>query len=626
MDQHIYKNVAEYRQHVFQKNVAYYVEFFVTQKLGQEAELNLQCTFSRIPVKTPIRHQNVANIKCIFELEQWLEFFETKLNDQNNFSCPGCKQYVYFADFGLDFTLYNILAQKQKLEQSGQKFLNDKIIYKLINGKANYFAILKQDKQTRVKIPGAYPIVRVSVQNNNFNTKNLNPRQKEIYEQLNYTISKIQELITQKIYQGKQNGQQINAIKQLYQAKNNQLKDTFRESQNLIELGVKSLETQFVFGLKKLQKDGKNAGSVLIVYYPHLGIWADYELKTTPEKHFQFEYQLYAKEQSLEKENVIYVIGGRVSNLVPTNVFVRIRFPKDPFSKDNNATVEYLPNLPNEGYNYLGGCYNNNVYIFCGQKRTTDKQSGIIVDTIFDVGYVFKNGQWNKINQKVERRYDGSCTIIKHQKYNKCLLLYGGIEQLLDGRMGYNVQQQQHLTQVFSFQQEKFLGNGFMLQFSNKNEDRYQKNMLSSPVFSVPYGAHSELLISGEFLKKNWKESREVYVFDWADGTIKKNQLQKQPLEQFVLSHIKRNFNYGGPEFLQPIQDVEGAFLFGNYCTIHQEEIQIDQRNSIQNFTLFEYKVANGEVSTRSYMQRDNSIQLAVETLSKLADSENKKL
>lgn len=49
--------------------------------------------------------------------------------------------------------------------------------------------------------------------------------------------------------------------------------------------------------------------------------------------------------------------------------------------------------------------------------------------------------------------------------------------------------------------------------------------MLSSPVFSVPYGAHSELLISGEFLKKNWKESREVYVFDWADGTIKKNQL-----------------------------------------------------------------------------------------------------
>lgn len=49
--------------------------------------------------------------------------------------------------------------------------------------------------------------------------------------------------------------------------------------------------------------------------------------------------------------------------------------------------------------------------------------------------------------------------------------------------------------------------------------------MLSSPVFSVPFGAHSELLIAGEFLKKNWKEKREVYIFDWEDGTIKINLL-----------------------------------------------------------------------------------------------------
>ena len=52
---------------------------------------------------------------------------------------------------------------------------------------------------------------------------------------------------------------------------------------------------------------------------------------------------------------------------------------------------------------------------------------------------MFKNGKWNKLNQKVEKRFDGSCTIIYHKTYDKCLLLYGGIEQLPDGRSGYNV-------------------------------------------------------------------------------------------------------------------------------------------------------------------------------------------
>ncbi|CAD8146331.1 unnamed protein product [Paramecium pentaurelia] len=625
MEQPNYKSVAEYQAHLYQKNVAYQIEQFLCQKLGQEAELNLQCTFSRIPVTIPIRHQNVASIKCIFELELWLQFFESKLKNQNNFSCPGCKQYVYFQDFGIDFTLYHILTAKKKLEQGGQKLLSEKVIYTFNNGKTTYYAISKLDKQTKIKIPGSSPIIRLPILKNSLKVQDLNPGQQRIHEQINYTISQIQQYITQRLFQGKQQGQQINQMKQALRGKLDQLKQTFRQSQNLIELGVKSLETQFIFGLKKLQKDGKNVGSVLIVYYPHLGIWADYEIKTTPEKHFQFEYQLYVKEQGLEKENIIYIIGGRVQNLVPTNQFVRIRFPKDPFSQDQQASIDYLPNLPNAGFNYLGGCYNNNVYIFCGQSRTPD-QSGIIIDKIFNVGYVFKNGQWNQLNQKVEKRYDGSCTIINHQKYDKCLLLYGGAEQLPDGRMGYNIKEQQHIVQVFQFKQEKFIGNGFKLKFSDNNQDSYQKSMLSSPVFSVPFGAHSELLIAGDFLKKNWKEKREVYIFDWEDGTIKINLLQTQALEQQLLSHIKRNYNYSGAEFLQPIQDFEGAFLFGNYFTIHQEETYIDQKTTIQNFQLFEYKVANGQVTTRPYMQRDVSIQLAIEALQKLANQENKKL
>ncbi|CAK83289.1 unnamed protein product (macronuclear) [Paramecium tetraurelia] len=623
MDQPNYQSVAEYKEWLYQKNVAYQIEQFLCQKLGQEAELNLQCTFSRMPVTIPIRHQNVASIKCIFDLEQWLEFFESKLNNQNNFSCPGCKQYVYFSDFGIDFTLYHILAEKKKLEQGGQKLIGDRIIYRFNNGNKAYYAISKVDKQTKIKIPGSGPVIRLTVQNTNINNQNLSQRQQDIQEQINYTISQVKDCISSKFYQGKQKGKQINQMKQALKGKIDQLKSTFKQSLNLIELGVQSLETQFVFGFKKLQNDGKNAGSVLIVYYPHLGIWADYEIKTTPEKHFQFEYQLYVKEQSLEQENIIYVIGGRVQNLVPTDLFVRIRFPKDPFAQNQQASIEYLPKLPNAGFNYLGGCYNNNVYIFCGQKRTPD-QSQVIIDTIFDAGYVFKNNQWSKLNQKVERRYDGSCTIINHQKYDKCLLLYGGAEQLPDGRIGYNIKEQQHIVQVFQFKQEKFLGNGFKLQFSDKNEDQYQKYMLSSPIFSVPFGTHSELLISGDFLKKNWKENREVFIFDWQDGTIKKNQLQSQALDYQLLSHIKRNHNYQGAEFLQPVQDVEGAFMFGNYYTIHQDETQKDQKTKIQNFQLFEYKVANGQVSTRPFVQKDISIQIAVDALQKLPNQENK--
>ncbi|CAK78866.1 unnamed protein product (macronuclear) [Paramecium tetraurelia] len=625
MEQIQYGSASEYKSHIFQKNVSYYVELFIFQKLGQEAELNILCAFSRLPVKIPVRHQNIVNIECIYDLEVWMEFFAIKLKEQNNFSCPGCKQYVYFSDFGIDFGLYHILAEKQLLEQSGQKLLGNKIIYSLNNGKVIYYALSKQDKKTKLKIPGTNPIFRLQVSKNNLNMKNLNPRQQDILDQMNYTISKIKDFISFKMHQGKQKGIQINQMKQVLKAKLEQLKTTFRKSQNLVQLGVKSLESQFIFGLKKLQKDGKNAGSVLIVYYPHLGIWQDYEIKTTPEKHFQYEFQLYAKEQGSEKENIIYVIGGRVKNFESSNLFVRIRFPKDPFTLEKSVYVDYLPNLPNAAFNYLGGCYDNNVYIFCGQKRTLDQQ-GRANDTIFDVGYTFKNGQWNKLNEKVEKRYDGSCTIINHQKYDKCLILYGGIEQLLDGRVGYNVQQQQHVVQVFQFKQEKFLGKGFKLKFSDNHQDNYQKYMFSCPIFSIPYGTHSELLIAGEFLKTNYKEGREVYIFDWQEGTITKNQLQTQPLEQILLSNIQKNYNYSAPELLQPVQDIEGAFLFGNYYTIHQEEIQIDSRTTFQNFQLFEYKAANGQVSIRPFLQREVSIKQAIEALQNLPNQENKNL
>ena len=44
--------------------------------------------------------------------------------------------------------------------------------------------------------------------------------------------------------------------------------------------------------------------------------------------------------------------------------------------------------------------------------------------------------------------------------------------------------------------------------------------MLCTPIFSVPYGSNSELLIGGEFLKRNWKENKEKFIFNWKTGEI----------------------------------------------------------------------------------------------------------
>ncbi len=48
---------------------------------------------------------------------------------------------------------------------------------------------------------------------------------------------------------------------------------------------------------------------------------------------------------------------------------------------------------------------------------------------------------------------------------------------------------------------------------------------MCSPIFTAPYYGTNQLILSGEFLKYNNKEKREIYTFDWANGTLKLNEV-----------------------------------------------------------------------------------------------------
>ncbi|CAD8135094.1 unnamed protein product [Paramecium octaurelia] len=90
--------------------------------------------------------------------------------------------------------------------------------------------------------------------------------------------------------------------------------------------------------------------------------------------------------------------------------------------------------------------------------------------------------------------------------------------------------------------------NNYNIQFKQRiqieilklSREQLLKIYASSPIFSIPYGTLSELLITGELLKKNFKEGREVYIFDWLDGTIKKINYKHNIQNIITFSYSKK--------------------------------------------------------------------------------------
>lgn len=70
--------MEEYRILLTSSNVSIYVQQFMALKVDSEMEAILICAISKERIKIPIRHKGFINIKCIFELESWLEFAQSQ--------------------------------------------------------------------------------------------------------------------------------------------------------------------------------------------------------------------------------------------------------------------------------------------------------------------------------------------------------------------------------------------------------------------------------------------------------------------------------------------------------------------------------------------------------------------
>jgi hypothetical protein len=86
-----------------------------------------------------------------------------------------------------------------------------------------------------------------------------------ISDQINISISKLQNFNTRLLAKGKKLNLSVENIRKRWDARKKDLVDLFRKSMKLIELGVKSIKCDFVFGFKKLFKDQKPCGSVVLI-------------------------------------------------------------------------------------------------------------------------------------------------------------------------------------------------------------------------------------------------------------------------------------------------------------------------------------------------------------------------
>ena len=73
-------------------------------------------------------------------------------------------------------------------------------------------------------------------------------------------------------------------------------------------------------------------------------------------------------------------------------------------------------------------------------------------------------------------------------------------------------------------------------------------------------------------MKYNIREKREIYTFDWVNGTLKLNDFfSLEPPEQ-ILNPVRKLGN--SIKTFTPVQDTEGASAYGNFYVIHQYESQ----------------------------------------------------
>ncbi|CAD8094533.1 unnamed protein product [Paramecium sonneborni] len=604
----------DYKQHIYSNNVSHHFSQLIEKNISSNlVEIQLKCQLSSVPVSIPVRHNSIQYIACLFDLDCWIEYYMTNNRDGHGFSCPGCKKFQTYEDYGIDHTLLHVLESFKLLQKKYNQVRFDKEILFQSTQPTNpgYFAqnkIPKNSQQiaTKYLLPGISPIF--GIQRRLEGNSQLNDIQKNISNEMSYTSVKLQQFTNNKIYQcAKKNNQKVNELQAKLKEKAKQIQQIFKNAMKLTALTQNKLTNDFIFALKKKTKLGVNE-SILIVYFVSYGVWHEFPLIFKGRPYIQKEQALYIKGEN-NNEKFIYIIGGKTQErFVQSNQVVRIKFPNDPLQDGTSAVMEELPSLPQDGYNFMGTYYNGNIYVFYGQRQIKNKDQQI-KDELLDKAYVMRQQRpWEILMSNLIPRFDGSFFIQHHEQFSKLMIIFGGVQHDPDGLIQFRCTQQ-NKGQIFICKDEKFFGNqkmDFQINFSLQPEDAYQKNVLCSPVFSAPLYGQNQLILSGEYLKFQHIMKREIYTFDWANGVLTKNEIFSLEPPEYFLIPTKRERHY---EYFTPVQDMEGAVNFGNFFVIHQYEAT--QGKVI--LQLLRINLTNGLFFTTPYMDHSASLQLAIQ-------------
>ncbi|CAD8125844.1 unnamed protein product [Paramecium sonneborni] len=599
-------------------------------KIGsQEVTLTTICQFSKLPVTIPVRHTPINYIHCVFDLEFWLEYYSQMHNkvDPTGFSCPGCRKYANFKEFGLDYTLYHVLQELElfKKNHPNIRLNTSQLIYKPNN---NTYYVEERITMKRHQILGSNAVLGITKKLQGLNQEQIQPQVALIAEEISQTLVKLQSLIYSRIYKKVQSSNKTD-VKKTFQdlqtkvaLKNTDLKQALFKSMKLISLGRQSLQKDYVFALKRITTNNQ-VQSILIVYLVQYGIWYEFPLKFKGQPYVQLEQALYIKGEGSLTHNHLYIIGGRKSEkFQQSDQVLQVSFPKSIFQIEQEAKITELPKLPKEGYNFMGTCYRQQLYVFYGQKQITTFDNSQRFE-ILNAQYVFRNNRWEQMRLKLVERFDGSFFTINHSAFDKLIVFFGGVSREPDGFPNHRGPQQ-HQGQIFICKDEKFLGNTqqeFKIQFLD--EDPYHRNVLASPIFSCPYYGTNQLLLSGESMKFRNTEQRQIYTFDWGNATVKLNDIfSLDPPEQILTPYKRRTQTQ---DIFSPVQDSEGSVAYGNFFIIHQYEIDsgyYDKNPKIVT-QLLKINLTNGLFVVIPYLDSKISKEIADQKLEKLEDKKN---
>jgi hypothetical protein len=90
------------------KDVSYNNRNYMNE-LKAELKVSILCSISQGSITIPIRHEKLRHMNCIFDIENFINFYSSGTNSNNSFKCPGCRGEFRLDEYGIDRQFYLVL-------------------------------------------------------------------------------------------------------------------------------------------------------------------------------------------------------------------------------------------------------------------------------------------------------------------------------------------------------------------------------------------------------------------------------------------------------------------------------------------------------------------------------------